>query len=135
WDLGDGTQSSLRNPSHFYASNNNYKVCLTVTKAGCQAMKCGFVAVTKTTTGPSLTQLDELVQAYPNPADKELFVQSSFAINKVMIVDELGRMLYTVDAHGSQNLAIALDAFKPGVYSIKISGTQGTVHKKVFVLK
>ncbi len=30
WDFGDGTNSSLQNPAHVYATTGNYTVCLTV---------------------------------------------------------------------------------------------------------
>lgn len=31
WNFGDGATSSLKNPSHTYANNSNYTVCLTIT--------------------------------------------------------------------------------------------------------
>ena len=36
WDFGDGNTSTLRNPSHLYASTGNYTVTLTRTKGGVQ---------------------------------------------------------------------------------------------------
>ena len=51
WDLGDGTTSTLQNPSHFYGLDGNYFVCLTATDSCgfdsvCQiiSVNCGFLA-------------------------------------------------------------------------------------------
>ena len=35
WDFGDGTTSSLQNPSHTYAANGNYTVTLNIASANC----------------------------------------------------------------------------------------------------
>ena len=39
WDFGDGTTSSLQNPSHTYTANGSYSVCLTIT-ADCNGKIC-----------------------------------------------------------------------------------------------
>jgi PKD repeat protein len=48
WDFGDGTTSTLQNPSHLYTSPGNYTVTLTASYAGsCQAteVKTGFMSI------------------------------------------------------------------------------------------
>jgi PKD repeat protein len=45
WDFGDGHVSHLQNPSYKYSSTGFYKVCLTVSKKGCQDTYCNTVHV------------------------------------------------------------------------------------------
>lgn len=64
WDFGDGSPtSSQQNPSHTYAANNTYTVCLTVTNAGGSDTQCQPVLVdgifNTTMTGPTTLCNDE----------------------------------------------------------------------------
>ena len=45
WDFGDGTSSTEASPSHFYAQNGDYEVCLTVTNACGMNTYCNTVTV------------------------------------------------------------------------------------------
>ena len=40
WDFGDGNTSTLQNPSHTYAANGNYNVCLLAGNGTCQDTIC-----------------------------------------------------------------------------------------------
>lgn len=42
WDFGDGTTSTLENPSHLYANTGFYNVCLTTTYNGCVFTSCNY---------------------------------------------------------------------------------------------
>lgn len=74
WDFGDGNSSTDENPSHTYAANATYSVCLTVTSAdGCTDDICNDVIVS--TVG--LSGLEQLsFELYPNPTNSELNVVS-----------------------------------------------------------
>jgi PKD repeat protein len=66
WDFGDGTTSTLQNPTHIYASNNNYHVGLTITTAsGCERTYVGFNAVTFTNYQASFTSSYNPTAPYP----------------------------------------------------------------------
>lgn len=45
WDFGDGTNSSLQNPTHIYAQTGNYTVCLTVINECGQDTYCQEITV------------------------------------------------------------------------------------------
>ncbi|MES2591701.1 MAG: PKD domain-containing protein [Bacteroidota bacterium] len=46
WDFGDAVTSSLQNPSHIYANEGNYYVCLTtIDSTGCSDTYCDTVAI------------------------------------------------------------------------------------------
>jgi PKD repeat protein len=46
WDFGDGTTSSLQNPSHTYSSTNTYNVCFTASYTSISG--CSFCSSTQT---------------------------------------------------------------------------------------
>jgi len=49
WDFGDGTTSSLQNPTHVFASTGYYYVCLTITNtASCMSSYCTTIYVDHT---------------------------------------------------------------------------------------
>jgi len=44
WDFGDGTTSTLRNPTKLYEASGHYKVCLTASDTnGCPGIVCKFI--------------------------------------------------------------------------------------------
>jgi hypothetical protein len=47
WDFGDGGTSTLQNPTHFYAANWNYPVCLTITSidGSCTSTYCDTIDI------------------------------------------------------------------------------------------
>ena len=47
WDLGDGTTSTQQSPTHTYAANGSYRVCLTIaTDDGCVETRCKTINIT-----------------------------------------------------------------------------------------
>lgn len=51
WEFGDGTSSTLINPSHTYANSGLYNVCLTTTQsANCKARRCYTINLSPATT-------------------------------------------------------------------------------------
>lgn len=53
WDFGDGGTSTQQNPSHTYAANGTYNVCLTATNAGGSSLQvCKQVTITNVVAAP-----------------------------------------------------------------------------------
>jgi len=66
WEFGDGTTSTLQNPTHIYPNTNNYHVGLTITtSAGCTRTYAVFNAVTFTNYQPSFTTTYSPNLVYP----------------------------------------------------------------------
>ena len=50
WTFGDGTQSFLQNPTHYYNANGTFQVCLTIADSTCTSTICQSITVGSTTT-------------------------------------------------------------------------------------
>lgn len=145
WDFGDGTNSTDSFPTHVYASNGLYNVCLAVSDgSGCFSTFCdtvGFADVAnKTANGFTLNVIRNLnqvgvedlatvnqIKLYPNPAKDELFIE--FNDQKLggplYITDLLGNTIQVVNVK-TQSGRIALDIqdLKPGIYFVNQSKNQ-----------
>jgi PKD repeat protein len=53
WTFGDATTSTQQNPSHVYATNNTYNVCLTASNTAGSNQRCKNVVVTLVSAGNS----------------------------------------------------------------------------------
>lgn len=54
WNFGDGGTSTQQNPSHTYAANGTYNVCLIATNAGGSSLQvCKQVTITNASTAPT----------------------------------------------------------------------------------
>jgi PKD repeat protein len=114
WTFGDGSSSTLANPSHVYAGPGTYVVCLTVTDNNptftCTSTFCDSLTVLIrtanvpfsinvingiTAVNPGLNA-DLEMQVAPNPARDQVQVQftSEFAVDaRVEVLDLQGRVL------------------------------------------
>lgn len=65
WDFGDGNQSQEPNPSHTYAEEGDYTICLTVFNDCDTLQNCQTVSITSTST----VELEKKtsLEIYPNP--------------------------------------------------------------------
>jgi hypothetical protein len=93
WTFGDGATDSVANPSHAFAANGTYQVCLqTVTDSGCVASRCRNVTVS-CIVGVAEPQQNFTVQVAPNP-----------------IAGDQITLAVTATAHGTMDCAVfALD--------------------------
>jgi len=145
WNFGDGTKSSLPNPSHTYAAHSNkYPVTLVVTNAdGCVASQTDTVAIS--VTGIEKVNAPDInLQVYPNP------FQNTTAINyklenaaqvKVEVYDMTGRQVAllanTKQAPGAYSFTFDAEKYNagPGVYLLKVSIDNGLVNQEVIRIK
>lgn len=120
WDFGDGNTSTQQNPTHTYATGGTYNVCLTVTTAdGCTDTYCFDVFV-------SDVGLDELsahyFETYPNPANSELIVVSSWnATLTYELISANGSLISTGELKNGKN-TLQVGNLEPGIYMIRTAG-------------
>ena len=85
WEFGDGTSSTLPNPTHQYQAGNSYTAKLTVSNS-CGKNSTQQVLVIITDTEDLKNQF--FINAYPNPTD-EFIVFNMPALNQVSIPFEI----------------------------------------------
>ena len=81
-------------------------------------------------TGIASYQSAENIQLFPNPAQSELNIQQIAAVEKIQVIDVLGKIVFEKKTNNHQNLKINISQFQNGVYFVKAYSTQGVVVKK-----
>ncbi|MEL6675522.1 MAG: T9SS-dependent M36 family metallopeptidase [Bacteroidota bacterium] len=89
WDFGDGTTSTLQNPTHTYAVQGSYPVSLTVNGL-CDLQDTVAYERTNTSIGSLAENLSVVLQ--PNPADEEVWLVLSRALSH-----EVSMTLYNLE--------------------------------------
>jgi len=140
WDFGDGTTSTLANPTHTFSTVGTFNVKLVVTNP------CGNDSVTQTvvtTTGiADMISFEDSFSIFPNPAKDKAVVTFILPENsdiKIMIYNSLGALVYSVDKNnelskGKHMLEINTSTFKSGMYYFELQNKSNKVVRKFFVL-
>lgn len=129
WNFGDGEISSDENPSHTFAADGDYTVCLYVSNE-CFDVDTICQTITINTANIGENALNQ-VAVYPNPFNNSftLNLGASFDQVSVVITDVNGRVIETLSANQSAVLTVDLAA-DAGVYFVKIaSGNDAIVIK------
>lgn len=153
WDFGDSTTSSLQLPTHQYATNGNYLLCLTIDDGnGCLDTFCDSIGPN----GPVVKQSgfainvvspislsSELfnsnynkINIFPNPSYGLVFLDSKdINISKLeyWVLDLSGRVVYT--GKGIPNNQIDLTSLKNGTYSLVLRTDIGSIIKRFVILR
>lgn len=154
WDFGDGTTSTDPYPTHTYAGNGPYALCLTLNDLnGCTSIHCDSISIdgdgmySGVTGGDGARQdgftinvqnpaansvqepgLDDVV-LWPNPVADELNVAVNGMMRgtaRFMVIDMNGRVVLD-ERHalnGRTQLRLATDALAPGMYTLLVSDGQ-----------
>ena len=78
--------------------------------------------------------MEEYLEAkvYPNPTKNFLNIESPKIINRIVIHDINGRVLYSTDVD-SEKINIDVQSFAPGIYLVEIVSENFINYKKIFV--
>lgn len=135
WDFGDGSTSTLENPSHSYATSGLYVVTLTAYGA------CDSNQVLQSINAiESIIPSNEksfTVAIYPNPTQDLTTVElKGYEYNDVEIIvhDELGKKLYSYklrNAFGNSKVNVDMSRFEKGIYNYTIRFNKESQHFKV----
>lgn len=74
-----------------------------------------------------------MISCYPNPSDRAVHIKSSCQIQKVLIMDPSGVIVYTGHARGDE-MTVDVGQYKPGMYLIEVM-TQNGVETRKFIRK
>lgn len=123
WSFGDGTSSTLQNPSHTYNSNGSYTVSLTVDD--------GSTSKTETKTnmiivGPDGINevIDNSVKMYPNPVKDYLSMEAESVILNAVVYSLNGQRIIS-QVNGTKSLQMDVSALTPGTYVVIITTEKG----------
>ncbi|MDX1652536.1 MAG: S8 family serine peptidase [Brumimicrobium sp.] len=137
WDFGDGNTSTDFNPTHTYAANGTYNVCLTAYSDCDESTVCNDVTVNENDASLSSEDLNELISVYPNPAKEYLnFVVKIEEAQSIELYDATGKKVISGDILNDKTV-IELSRFNSGLYFYHIKDKNGNTlySDKVSVIK
>lgn len=135
WDFGDGTTSTLQNPTHVFQSNGNYVVCLSAGNTCGSNNTCDTVNIT--VVGIEEPAFGQSLELYPNPTNGQVFVKLQLpeALDlRVSIVDLLGREVRSyeeLNVSGTYQREFNLSNLGKGIYMLRIESEQGSLVRKI----
>ncbi|MEM7039633.1 MAG: PKD domain-containing protein [Bacteroidota bacterium] len=124
WTFGDGNSSTMQNPSHTYAADGIYTVCLQVfdtcgIDSSCQTVNVTSIGVE----APALHSLN----VFPNPTSGDFVLQgvAEFGLPvAIQVSDLLGKTIFTIEEkalNGPFEERISLAGATPGMYFVRIN--------------
>ncbi len=132
WNFGDGNTSDLQNPTHTYAENGTYEVCLIASNnANCESESfCLDVTVEKDNGGGLSIKNNSKSQIniFPNPTSD--FVLFSEQVSG-SIADLTGRVIFNFNLQNN----IDISALPAGVYTLKLQGNEDKIHTQKIIKK
>ena len=139
WEFGDGSVSTVQNPSHIYESTGVYSVSLEVTTSfGCndEIVKEDYIDVI---TGVATHLIDSNINLYPNPSKGDIYVEVSgytgtieaSVINLfgVEVISETWKEINNGETH-----KFDLSQFESGTYYIVLQTDDQKVVKRFVIL-
>ncbi|MCE3279917.1 MAG: repeat-containing protein [Bacteroidetes bacterium] len=156
WDFGDGTTSTLQYPTHTYAANMPYYICLTVSDAsGCTDTYCdsintghGATPISLTVVAPAMTGISSVeetsstLENYPNPFNESTIINYSISKDanvELYVMDLLGNVISTIDnsrkQSGNYNATWNAADVASGIYLLQMKVNDQLIIKKIVVSK
>lgn len=139
WDFGDGSFSNLQNPSHIYATNGTYTVCLTATSAsGCDDTYCDVISL-----NVNVNEIEPItsINLYPNPINTEAVLEFNLTDHtqvSIAMFDLTGKVVFSINEKFNAGLnAVSIDIrdVPSGIYYTKIATDNSNTMIKTVVLK
>ncbi len=135
WDFGDGSSSTDENPTHAYAENGSYEVCLTVENDCGSNQDCKTITFT---VGVEDIELDNQITMQPNPA-KDLVTFNWNVTSPMVNVDILNvqgqsvahYQLNDVQAGSTNNINVS--GFERGVYLVQFRSEEAVSVKRLIL--
>ncbi|MCF8277214.1 MAG: T9SS type A sorting domain-containing protein [Flavobacteriales bacterium] len=136
WDFGDGGTEVVASPTHAYAVDGPYTVCLTVTdENGCTSEYCEAIQVTDIPTTIA-EAVENGLSVYPNPSNGRFVVEVTGvdADAQIVVLDIAGRQVYTegVVLNGNFRKNMNLNLSK-GTYLLQVATLEGVVTRKIMI--
>jgi PKD repeat protein len=136
WDFGDGATSNDSNPSHTFADDSTYYVCLTLYDgSNCSYTFCRYTSIVEAVENISAAGQWNI---YPNPFNNQLTVISkqlsaSNKIQSIEMYDVLGQLVLSKYPGDETNTSLKLDvtSLAKGMYFVMIRTSEANYVQKV----
>lgn len=138
WDFGDGGYSSAEDPVHTYSTPDSFLVTLTVTDInGCMDTLSQWVDVFVCNANSIDDQTDQAqVEFYPNPSSSVTTIESSEAMEQIMLFDNSGKLILHVSGISSNREELNLSSIAAGTYLARVLfGNSATSEFRISVVK
>ncbi|NIF07462.1 T9SS type A sorting domain-containing protein [Chryseobacterium sp. Tr-659] len=129
WDFGDGTTSTLENPTHTYSASGSYSVKLTTDACETNTSKTKLIVVTTLNTAE--TPLEDPVLIYPNPAQNMIHINAKNEIEILSLTDTAGRKIGFHSDITDAGYSIALHHLTSGIYFLHYKTGEKEFIKKI----
>ena len=130
WSFGDGATSTEEAPSHTYAANGQYTVCLTVTgscgSGPATANSCQNIAIS--------VGIDDLNGArnapvlFPSPATDAFTVKGPKPIEMIRLADSQGRIVRILQVQDRSEVNVPVQDLPAGVYVAHVILANGNAY-------
>ncbi len=74
------------------------------------------------------------LKLFPNPAEDELIIGLNNDITQIIIIDNVGRVIYSRDVKGEESVHLDVSNYKAGIYMIRYLTTKGKCFVKRFLV-
>lgn len=134
WDFGDGNTSTMQNPTHTYAGNGAYTVCLTVTDA------CGTDSTCQTVTIMGVNVEENWinnVSVYPVPSSDQLTV-ANIALTEdftIELINQLGQVVLSKSFNGTNQVTMDISNYPAGQYQLNIRSIDQVGSKSIVIIR
>ncbi|MCB0396264.1 MAG: PKD domain-containing protein [Flavobacteriales bacterium] len=135
WDFGDGNTSTQQNPSHVYAANGTYLVCLTVTDNCVSDSSCANVVIQTTSTG--MVPAQPMFSIYPNPGHGRFTLRLHNADPQdytLEVYDLQGKRLFTKSVYRANGEISLSPDLAPGLYRLSVIAADGNAGNVALVI-
>ncbi|NOU48397.1 MAG: T9SS type A sorting domain-containing protein, partial [Bacteroidales bacterium] len=75
-----------------------------------------------------------VTRMYPNPANESVTIESS-KMNRIIVMNTVGQVVYDVMANGANKVSLNTVNYEAGVYVVRIEAAEGTVTRRVTVVR
>ncbi|HTA60926.1 MAG TPA: T9SS type A sorting domain-containing protein [Bacteroidia bacterium] len=133
WNFGDGATSTLVNPVHTYTATGNDTVALIATNGPC--VSTTTLTIVAGIAGIKTVNTANDVNIYPNPAQNNFTIEANTNGNKTMLFlfDVNGRLV--LNQFIQDKTTVDVSGLNAGVYSLNITNNNGTLTKKLVIVK
>lgn len=139
WDFGDGSTSVLENPTHTYAVDGTYTICLTaISGSGCEDSTCMTLDISS-----AIQEVENIssVILYPNPLNANATIEFTLNANSMVSInmfDLTGKIsFYKQEKLNKGHHFISIDASEipSGIYFTQIVDGKNSYRIKTVIVK